>query len=496
MNKLSKIPEDNKYYIILLIFYSIAHGGILFIHDAIYWDDWTLYKVSPGVILDTFRQAGSMFNLAGHMHNLFLSFGLWFYRVATFFLMFGAGLALDRVIKKIKYFSVEQRFSIVLLFLILPFYSARVALIDMGYTICYFLFFVAWACIDRFRTISLVLFFLSFNTNSLLVFYSLPFIDFYLRSVNYSWSIKSFVQFLFSKFQFFILPFLYFYIKIIFFKPSGLYEGYNEGFNLINLLVSPVIMFFDWLKFDIPLLWVCFVSLFVFKLIKFNFCKYNLDTDQSKKITYLGCVVFGLGAFPYWILGHVPTFNEWTSRHQILLPLGTSIIIVSFLFGLQRELIKLLMSVIVGSCLIINMSYYFEFYCDWNKQKQLINQISIDKKIKNADLIVFDDRTVVDNALNRVYRPYEWNGIMASAFGDEKRMGLDELDYKKYLNGSLFKGYFKEPEKFRAKEYLFKENPIVVKVLITRENPDSYSGKIRKIAGVYDYKVESIILSQ
>ena len=226
-----------KKYGLFFVFYLVAHGGILLIPNAIYWDDWTLYQVEPEVIMDTFRQAGSMFNITGYTHVLFLSIGPWFYKVITFVLMFGSGVALDRIIKKYESVSIETRFLIVLFFLVLPFYWARVALIDIIYTISYFLFFVAWVLMSRSRALALILFFLSFNTNSLLVFYTLPFVDLYYRSYSSNIGIKTFLVFCRKNFDYFIVPFVFFFIKIEYFPPSGVYEGYNEQYSLYNLML-------------------------------------------------------------------------------------------------------------------------------------------------------------------------------------------------------------------------------------------------------------------
>ena len=87
-----------KYFMALFLIYTAAHGGILLIPNAIYWDDWTLYRVADDVILDTFRQAGTMFNLVGHLHNILLGVGLWVYKAMTFVLMFLAGVALNRIL--------------------------------------------------------------------------------------------------------------------------------------------------------------------------------------------------------------------------------------------------------------------------------------------------------------------------------------------------------------------------------------------------------------
>ena len=76
--------------------YLAAHGGILLIPNAIYWDDWTLWNTEPATILDSFRQLGSPFNFFGYLHVAMLAIGPWAYRVLTFFLMYASGLLLYR----------------------------------------------------------------------------------------------------------------------------------------------------------------------------------------------------------------------------------------------------------------------------------------------------------------------------------------------------------------------------------------------------------------
>ena len=53
MKKIFGISRDHFHK--LLIFYLIAHGGIFFIFNAIYWDDWTLYNVENSIIIETFH---------------------------------------------------------------------------------------------------------------------------------------------------------------------------------------------------------------------------------------------------------------------------------------------------------------------------------------------------------------------------------------------------------------------------------------------------------
>lgn len=446
--------SKQKYFAMLFLFYLIAHGGILLIPNAIYWDDWTLYQVNPEIILDTFHQAGSMFNLTSYIHNSFLAVGPWFYKILTFILMFGAGVSLDRILKKHESLGPEARFLIVLFFLVLPFYWARVALIDIVYTISYFLFFFAWVIMDRHRFLALFLFFLSFSANSLLVFYALPFLDYYYRSVNGRFSLKSLISFSAHKIDFFLLPFIFFTIKIFLYPPNGLYEGYNEQYNFLSLFKSPVLMILDWMRLEVAILAFLFLTIFAYGIVSLLF---NLSGNMAKRsaliLFLLGFVAFVLAGFPYWILGYVPTFSEWTSRHQLLLPLGCSLLLLAFLAAINIHLRPVLLSIILSLSMILNLGTYKDFYFDWQKQKALITLMAENQLIRNADLVVFDDRARSLNAINRTYRNYEWNGLLANSFDDETRFGINKIERDRFIQGNFFKGYFSEGEKYRNGDF-------------------------------------------
>ncbi len=469
-----------KYFGVLFAFYFLAHGGILLIPNAVYWDDWVLYQVDPEVILDTFRQLGSMFNLYGYMHNLFLYVGPWFYKILTFFLMFGAGVALENVLKKHESISIDARFLIVLLFLVLPFYWARVALIDIPYTLSYFLFYFAWAIIDKHRVIALLLFFLSFNTNSLLVFYALPFLDFYYRSVDGHVTIKSFISFCVHKLDFFFIPFFYFVIKIVFYSPSGLYEGYNEQYSLTNLTKIPFLMALEWFALKI--------SLFPFLLaVTLFYALVRVLTDLSHarlKGNYilwivLGVVVLAIGGAPYWILGHLPSFVGWTSRHQLLLPLGAALAISALVITLKRDSKVLLVSIFLAISVNLNINTYMDLYFDWQKQRALIVLFAEEELIRNADLVVFDDRALSLNAIGRIYASYEWNGLLATAFGNELRFGINASELESFENGNVFTRYFTEGSKYRAGAFAPGKSLKTVLVVINRNK-----GRLRTLFGL------------
>ena len=78
--------------------YLIAHGGILFLPNAIYWDDWTLVNVGRHNILGAFEQAGAFLNVTGYMHVGMLSAGPILYRLSTFTLLLANGYLLRQIL--------------------------------------------------------------------------------------------------------------------------------------------------------------------------------------------------------------------------------------------------------------------------------------------------------------------------------------------------------------------------------------------------------------
>ncbi|MEI7612350.1 MAG: hypothetical protein WCK63_05540 [Betaproteobacteria bacterium] len=456
------------------VLYLISAGGILLIPNAIYWDDWILYRANPSTLLETFRQAGSMFNLAGYLHIALLEVGPWLYKVLTFALMFASGLSVNLIVKRHTSVSTEARFYLVLLFLVLPFNIARVALIDFPYTLFYFLFFLAWLLMDRFRVIALGLFFLSFNTNSLLVFYALPILDMFYRGGHLS-DFRQALRFCVHRIDFMLLPFTFFFIKIFFFAPSGMYEGYNQSYSLINLVYLPVFQLYDLVKTDVSVGLALFFSLLSFFLLK-NRTEAAIKKNKTpREMLVLGLVACLIGALPYWVVGLLPTFGGWSSRHQLLLPLGGALVIASiYSFG-QFAGRAVYISTIIGISLAMNVSAYSALFGDWQKQKQLIRLFAESQEIKRAGLVLIEDKTEGINALNRKYRLYEWNGLLEVAFGRQTHFAIQPSEYDGYVAGK-FDAYFSEENKAG----LFRKDAGLPQVLVTIEvaEPERFSEKI------------------
>ena len=140
-----------------------------------------------------------------------------------------------------------------------------------------------------------------------------------------------------------------------------------------------------------------------------------------------------------------------------------------------------------------NIETYKNFYFDWQKQLQLITLISKSKDIENSQIIVFDDYTRNENAIDRVLRAYEWNGILATAFGNEKRLGLSVEDYKKLISDRFYRGYFTHGAKYRIAEFEIAAPNKVVNVEIFDIPARTTKEKLLELIGFKKYRIVSAL---
>lgn len=473
---------ERKFIVFAGIVYSIMHAGILFIPSAVFFDDWVVVDSSAATILEIFRQAGAMFNWVGFLHVGLVFLGVWSYKFFTFLLMGAAGYFLNEVLKNHNVLGYQLRWSIVLLFLLLPFNMARVAAIDFPYALCYAMFFAAWLTMGRYRFFSAMLFFISFNTNSLLVFYAIPILDQWYRG-SARFNVHTLIKFGLDRWELFVLPFLYFGIKFFFFRPEGFYAGYNQGYSLEGIPAVVEEQVFDLLdlRFNNKAIIVFFPFVYLALRLLFNFNEGGKRFFLSMAVTAFGFISIVLACFPYWVLGYTPTFSDWTSRYQLLMPLGSALLISGMLLLLPKLFRMITLAVVLSACLSYGLSGYYHFYIDWQKQLFLIQEFKKDPVVSGANFIIVKDRTKDLDAVGRTYRFYEWNGLLARAFGDDSRVALEPRDVSQYVKGGYDK-YF--TAQYRSGSHVRKfESPVALVELDlkNKEGESLYSRLIPKI---------------
>ena len=331
-------------------------------------------------------------------------------------------------------------------FLVIPFNIARVNLITLPYTISYLMFFLGWF-FSLEKDLYLLFFTISFTTKSLLCFYLLPLIE--ILFINDFKNIKEIIK---RNLITISLPFIYYFFSNKFLKHM-LYMEITIRNSLWRILfISAIKQLLDFLVLKVDNIgFIPIIALIVFKLLnKYKYFGDGIIPKKTKNILFiLGLSLTILAVFPYWVLGHVPMFYDWKSRHQILMPLGSSLIISAIVLQFRFSSRRIIFSLFLSLFIILNINNYIALNYDWNKQTQLVKLISDNKVINNSDLIVFEDLTYKQNAFSRKYTFYEWNSLLKEAFNDEKRLGINkdnnikDLDFIAGLESSNCKEFYK-----------------------------------------------------
>lgn len=487
LNKLKFKISD---WLIFVVIYCIANGVMLF-NNGLYIDDWVFWNVPPEIVLDTIHQAGLFW--FGYLHIFMFSFdnGILFYRILIFTSFLLSALLLNNILKIVKEIDSPDRFVIILFFILFPVNSARTWLITGVYALSYFLFFFgAWLLSRRisgsgnqigFRLLSLSLFFISFATQSLLVFYTLVLVYIgYLYNIR---TIDKLVDISKKHVDYLLLPLFFWALKQIFFVPYGLYEGqYRIGLDTLMGVPTGILITFytSFLEvFDVAFVSLSFTllvsTIFLMLFLKFNkrvpIQEYDLlYRERTKHDLYLfsfGIFAFIVAIFPYLAVGKLPNLYDWNSRDQLLIPLSAGFMIVYGvkLFTSKFDL-KLFTRYFVYCLLIVvfintNFNNHIAYQRDWYKQESLIENIKVNREIHNHTTILFQDNTLDYNVNHRFYRFYEYTGMMKLAYGDETRFG-DNMDFYTLHNMSYYSVVL--TEYYNMKNYAPHEPDLLVKI--------------------------------
>ena len=346
--------------------------------------------------------------------------------------------------------------------------SHKMTYLKTAITSCFFLAFYLLVSHEKRmgvlkRVGILFLFFFSFSTNSLLVFYGI--VPLYIFSLNHSRGVergfKDILIFGGKRLDFLLLPLVYYFVKYLFFSPGGLYVGYNQV-SLSGLLsIYPYLQVFN-LSFIGPIVvslryiapfWpaLSFLALVVaFFRFRFRFrFGFGFRNKYGGKLVrgdvysfFIGGFCFFLGAFPYMAVEKTPRLYDWDSRFQLLLNLGFSLIlyfgikIFSSLIGLKSTIRDAIYLLFISSFFLFHVYDGIKFNIDWQYQQSLIaNFAKLNSEERRSTFIVEFD--ILDHLANsRTFRFYELGGMYKRSTGKEDKLFIENKEqikeYKKY----------------------------------------------------------------
>ena len=322
-----------------------------------------------------------------------------------------------------------------------------------------------------YHILSLILFFISFETQSFLSFYSVPFILIIYHEKIYRNPLASFGKFR-RYLSFVALPLGYWILKIKYLQPYGVNEGYM-AIQMSQVLLSPfhVLMSF-YNNLVVPItsisvnndsLMLFFVPLLLTALYSYRLLRRELTEsyDHIWILFCLGLLSYFAAVFPYIAIGRwgVTYGLEWLSRDQLIVPFAASLIILygtKLLFReleLSKKTLALVLSLFIAICVFGDITNCLKFQRNWHKSLSLIEAFKTNDIIRNNKTFIVNDKTEYLNAILRQrWRDYEYNGMMRIAFGDASRY-VDSLHHFKAGLINL------SPEKIRTPEYLITIKP-------------------------------------
>lgn len=154
-----------------------------------------------------------------------------------------------------------------------------------------------------------------------------------------------------------------------------------------------------------------------------------------------GLALVAIGYVPYLLVQKLPTFEEWGSRHQLLLPFGIAALVVSAMILVaehwNRRLAKVVTGGVIMAMALAAAAAPISLALDWRKQEQLISLLRHEPQIKSARTVEFTDLSTSWNFSCRTYRFYEYTALLRAAYGGENRLGGDSEAITLAMGGNL-----------------------------------------------------------
>lgn len=501
---------------LITFFYTLSYA-LLAINWGIYWDDWVNYNQAPNTLRELAIQLGAFPKSALYiaelilpLENSILAFHLFIFLIYLslsylFYILLGFFSFI---------FSQTDRTLISIAFAVFPINFARVSFSTFGYGYCFLLFVSAWICLLYwknshflkwpYRIISPILFFLSYQTNSLLPMMLIVFLSKLLIQLNndnliteLSFNLKNIIRITLPKavtifknyIDVWLSVFIYWYIKKTYYRPTQLYTDYQKfDFDILNFMKSFKQgfgeFFLDGPKYLLKstfaspsyLLLLILISFLTFKLLSHLYdhrSQTSLTLKYKRKTILTGFTIWLFSTLPYILIGKTPTFQSWDTRLQLLQGIGGSIILYSsiqyaspfFLKAIKRiskcnlaineiSVTKYMFMFVIALFITINIQNYYRLLIDNLKMEALTQNIKdSSKRIEKYNLIFVHDNVSFLNAMNRDIQFYEYTGLFKRALKDESKLVIS-AHHLEIQNVNVMEGLIKYPQ-YNCKDFSY-----------------------------------------
>ena len=409
-----------------IVLYTLSWGWSLLRPNTLYWDDWSdVFQRDSFYLRRVFVDTGRP-PWEGVIEGLLLQIGRWSVRFVAFYFFFVTSLFLFEILRTTYFLSKLQIKFFILLFLLAPVNHARISLVVFQYISSYFLFYLGWFVLVRFKSsksfvLACVILFLSFKTHSFLFFVLLPFLHFGWLNRARLLDLKKLSLAHFQVLVIAVLPVLYVISRSVFWPPSESWQDYQQP-TRAGVLTG---------------LWPVLIGLVGLSIIGVRRLK-NLKTPLGLVLLVVGFSITALALFPYFAgelyvgyagrPAYITVFEfraDWRSRHQLLMPLGLALSVVGLNELLKWRGKNIVVSIVLVISVALNMFWGSQYYLQSHKQEQLVELFKTTKS--EVEIASVEDQTKRFNGRESTFRSYEWTGFMTLAGISTDRPGCEVL---------------------------------------------------------------------
>lgn len=476
-------------YFLLLSFYVLLTHGIVLFNRGVFYDGWATYPslrpLDYGALSNIYYGNGKPLYLYIQLLTTLFADILLGYRILFIIALLSTTFAIYLSCKIVGFTDLSS-YLISALSSSFPAFLVGYEVNIFPYVIDYMVFMwgICVYLITIFKTLSLrikyslrcfavLLYLISFDLNSLLVFFY-PFVALFLLceiflDLNKDFTkqnIKKHIVYLVEKqkkkFLFLLLlsflPIIWWTLNHYFFPLSELFSNYNNynynaltfrnwGFNsIVFVAFSAVIPILESISIPFRLPFLFFICLIVFCLslpfLLFEQKNISRYADRKeKKIGYFliiwGVILFVGSAVPYIAVGKVPIYGAWETRHAILVGLPLSFLYISFLGIVSKTKNIINCKTFFLSCLFLLVSFssrhienYLMWQARWLKDSSFMENLAHHPTASKFSIYYIQDEWLIeDHSLlykyDSNYEFWEYAGMFRLVWGEQTRTGFD-----------------------------------------------------------------------
>jgi hypothetical protein len=413
-----EIISSSTAYLALILGYGILTHGIIFLNDGLHWDGWLVEVWQQNRDRNSMRRFYSEVGMPtlyyehwilGHLPQRQLA-----YRGVSLASILIIAVFIFLIAVYTKSFNPQQAAMISLLLLSFPAYAVtmdgvaslqytfKVALFYMG---CYF----AVATINNpdighilIFSISLILFFVAFNANSLLSYFG-GFLLFYIWLVHTQTPAGFDAREYAKVFLLIVLPIAYWVTKETFAPRHGYYKNYNR------ILIRPFLLLkigFQSLRYGISVPMVkptlelvrsksvilILASISVGSLVS-DFSKdlLTIQKYEAVQILLIGYALLYLGAVPFILTGQGFSEGGWASKNFMLFHLPFALVVFGWLQLIPHPFGIILTPIVLLANTFYIIKIHLLYIAISVKDKALIRWLALNPQLGSASIIKIRD---------------------------------------------------------------------------------------------------------